>query len=105
MIKLYEQDIEDIDAMIVALRELKKNLTRMDKLRFKECHTPRQFGKREADMNWLAMDNVKLKHQIHAYAVDLQCAEMRENYNDIELNPDGWHCYKFVLPKPKGFKE
>lgn len=101
----YKQDIEDIDALISALRDLKKNLKRMDTLRFRECSTPKQIGKREADMNWLAMDSIKLKHAIHAHAVDLQVAEARSDYNDIELNPDGWHRYNFVLPKPRCFKQ
>lgn len=77
----------------------------MDTLRLRECATMKQNSKREADMNWLAMENIRTKHAIHALAVNLQVAEQRSDYNDIELNPDGWHRYNFVLPKPRGYEK
>lgn len=94
-------DIEKIDAMIRQLRELKSGLSRMAKLSDKDYRdlTPKQAQKISADKDWIGMDMIKRRHELHALAVELNFAERRDSYNVIELR-DNWHVFNYQPREP-----
>lgn len=90
-------DITRIDLMIQNLRSLKADLKRLKKLSAMDYRdmTPKQCQKRNADADWIGMENIKRKHELHALSVELGLAERRDHYNPIELT-DGWHRYTYT---------
>lgn len=94
-------DIEKIDAMIRHLRELKSGLSRMAKLSDKDYRnlTTKQAQKISADKDWIGMDMIKRRHELHALAVELNFAERRDSYNVIELR-DNWHVFNYQPRDP-----
>ncbi|MDC9593528.1 regulator [Xenorhabdus sp. IM139775] len=94
-------DIERIDSMIAMLRKLKTDLLKLNKLSEIDYRglTPKQAQKRTTDADWIAMDNIKRRHELHALAVELGFAERRDNYDAIEL-ADSWHRYKYKPREP-----
>ncbi|MDR5609287.1 MULTISPECIES: regulator [unclassified Arsenophonus] len=94
-------DIIRIDAMIKMLREMKSDLNRLKKLN-SPTHkdmTPRQMQKRNADADWICLENIKRRHELHALAVELNIAERRNNYESIILT-DGWHKFNHQPREP-----
>lgn len=94
-------DIDKIDAMIKILRDAKADVTRQKKLSAMSYQdmTPKQCQKRNADADWIAMAQIKRSHELHALAVEMDFAERRDNYNEIELT-DGWHRFKHKPREP-----
>ena len=94
-------DIERIDSMIAILREMKKDKQRMQKLSAVSYTdlTPKQAQKRRYDADWIGMEQIKRQHKLHALAVELDIADRRPHYDQIELT-DGWHRYNFKPPEP-----
>ena len=94
-------DIEKIDAMIRQLRELKSGISRMSKLSDKDYRdlTTKQAQKISADKDWIGMDLIKRRHELHALAVELNFAERRDSYNVIELR-DSWHVFNYQPREP-----
>lgn len=90
-----------IDAMITLLRTRKANIRKVQKLSGVSMMemTPKQANKRNADADWLGMDNIKIDHELHALAVELGLAARRPSYEEIELT-DGWHRYKHKPREP-----
>lgn len=99
---MQSDDIKRIDRMIDMLRSMKTDLKRLNKLSAMDYRdmTPKQCQKRNADADWIGMENIKRKHSLHALAVEIGFAERRDSYEPIELT-DGWHKYKFTPPEPK----
>ncbi|HDX9111780.1 TPA: regulator [Klebsiella michiganensis] len=97
-----EGDIKKIDAAISLLKSMKQDINRMNKLIAINCLdlTPRQAQKRNADADWIAMEQIKRRHELHALAVEIGFAERRESYNPIELT-DGWHRFNYQPREPK----
>lgn len=95
-------DISRIDSMIKLLRSLKADIKRLKKLSSMDYRdmTPKQCQKRNADADWIGMENIRRKHELHALSVELGFAERRENYNPIELT-DGWHRYAYTPRTPE----
>ncbi|MDN2486401.1 regulator [Kosakonia sacchari] len=95
-------NITRIDAMIALLRNMKQDMNRQAKLSAVNCLelTPKQAQKRNADADWIAMEQIKRGHELHALAVELGFAARRESYDPIELN-DGWHRFKYQPRKPE----
>ncbi|MDX4949377.1 regulator [Proteus mirabilis] len=96
-------DIERIDHMISILRDMKKDITRQQKLSAVNSLelTPTQAQKRNTDLNWIGMEQIKRRHNLHSYAVELGIADHKgsDGYEKIELT-DGWHRFNFQPRKP-----
>lgn len=92
---------KQIDSMIALLRSRKTNNKRMAKLSSVSLMdlTPKQANKRNADADWIGMDNIKIDHELHALAVELGFAARRQGYDEIELT-DGWHRYRYKPREP-----
>lgn len=95
-------DISRIDSMIKLLRSLKADIKRLKKLSSMDYRdmTPKQCQKRNADADWIGMENIRRKHELHALSVELGFAERRENYMPIELT-DGWHRFSYTPRTPE----
>lgn len=95
------KEIERIDQMILQLRELKKNAVKMKKLSNKNYMdmTRKAISNCNADKDWIGMDNIRRKHELHALSVEIGVAERRENYEEVVLT-DGWHKYPHKPREP-----
>lgn len=71
------------------------------------CHTPKQHQKLEADLNWAAMEMIKIEVQFHVACVDAGIADLRPpaHYAERDFHPSGWHHYKWTPPLPEIMKE
>lgn len=96
-----EEDIKLIESMIYILRNMKSDLKKLSKIGAMSYHdmTPKQCQKRAADADWIGMDNIKRRHELHALAVELGFAERRDSYQAIELT-DGWHRFNYQPREP-----
>ena len=98
--------IAKIDKMIALLRDAKKDVARQQKLSAIDYRdrSPKQISKVNADKDWIAMAQIKRRHELHALAVELGFADHRgaDGYQEIELT-DGWHRYNHKPREP--FKE
>ncbi len=94
-------DEKRIDAMIALLRNMKADRKRQAKLSSVNGLdlTPKQAQKRNAYADWIAMAQIKRRHELHALAVELGFAERRKSYESIELRDD-WHRFKYTPPTP-----
>ncbi|MCT8264746.1 MULTISPECIES: regulator [Proteus] len=96
-------DIERIDHMISILRDMKKDIARQQKLSAVNSLelTPKQAQKRNTDLNWIGMEQIKRRHNLHSYAVEIGIADYKgdDGYEKIELT-DGWHRFNFQPRKP-----
>lgn len=65
--------IEKIDAMITLLKEVRRNEVKMERLRQIRSGevTLKRFNSAQADLNEIAMANIKLLHQLHDLSVEL----------------------------------
>lgn len=95
-------DTSRIDSMIQLLRTLKADIKRLKKLSSMDYRdmTPKQCQKRNADADWIGIENIRRKHELHALSVELGFAERRENYKPIELT-DGWHRFSYTPRTPE----
>ena len=93
--------IEKIDNMISILKSIKSDIKKLEKLSAKDFSqmTDRQISNRNADADWICMDLIKRRHELHALAVELDFAERRDNYNAIELR-DNWHVFNYKPREP-----
>lgn len=94
-------DEQRIDSMLRILKSMKadnKKLSKLSDMDYQDM-TPKQCQKRNADANWIAMENIKRKHELHALAVELGFAERRASYDKFELT-DGWHRYSHTPRVP-----
>ena len=97
-------DIDRIDQMIFILKDMKKDMVKqinLNSIDGIDALTPKQAKKRSTDLDWICMEQIKRRHNLHSYAVELGIADHRGNdcYNEIELT-DGWHRFKFKPRKP-----
>lgn len=95
-------DEKRIDSMLQLLRSMKTDIKRQKKLSAIDCRelTQKQAQKRNADADWIGMEQIKRRHELHALSVELGFAERRDNYGAIELT-DGWHRFKYQPREPK----
>lgn len=95
-------DEKRIDSMLQLLRSMKADLKRQKKLSAMDYRdmTPKQCQKRNADADWIGMEQIKRRHELHALAVELGFAERRSGYNAIELT-DGWHKFNYQPREPQ----
>ncbi|MBH3259946.1 regulator [Serratia marcescens] len=96
-----EEAINRIDKMQSILRNMKSDMKRQQKLSAINSMelTPKQANKRNADADWIAMEQIKRRHELHALSVELGFAERRDNYRTIELT-DGWHRFNYQPREP-----
>lgn len=93
--------LDKIEKMQVILRNMKSDIKRQRKLN--EINSlelsPKQAQKRNADAAWIAMEQIKRRHELHALSVELGFAERRDDYSAIELT-DGWHRFTYKPREP-----
>ena len=96
-----EDSIKRIDQMLTILRNMKTDMKRQEKLSAVNSMelTPKQANKRKADADWIAMAQIKRRHELHALSVELGFAERRDSYQAIELT-DGWHRFNYQPREP-----
>ncbi|TKI03548.1 regulator [Martelella alba] len=94
-------DIQRIESMLTILRDMKSDMKRLQKLSEMDYRdmTPKQCQKRNADAGWIAMAQIKRRHELHALSVELGFAEKRESYFEFELT-DGWHRFNHKPREP-----
>lgn len=99
---MIEDSIKRIDRMQTILRNMKADIKRQEKLSAINSMelTPKQASKRNADADWIAMEQIKRRHELHALSVELGFAERRESYQPIELT-DSWHRFTHKPREPE----
>jgi len=100
-----DKQIKKIDALMAQLKIIKDSIKKRDRIGARECHTPNQYGKREADMTWEAMRKETAQDEAHALAVELGLAGIRkdDSYGIDYFQPSPLHKYKRVRRKPEDF--
>lgn len=65
--------------------------------------TPKQITRLNTDLNWQAMEIVKVEHELHVACVDAGLADLREasHYGPRDFHPSGWHHYRWEPVKPR----
>ncbi|AXH43566.1 transcription antiterminator protein N [Erwinia phage vB_EhrS_59] len=98
---MVEDDLKRIDQMQAILRNMKNDIKRSQKLSAVDCRdmSPKQSQKRNADADWIAMEQIKRRSELHALSVELGFADRRSNYEAVELT-DGWHRFKHQPREP-----
>lgn len=93
--------LDKIEKMQVILRNMKSDIKRQDRLNSinRMELTPKQAQKCNAESAWIAMEQIKRRHELHALSVELGFAERRDDYSAIELT-DGWHCFTYKPREP-----
>lgn len=89
--------MDKINKMLDLLKTLKRNEQKRVKLR--DQTDLAKVKKRSAQLNDLAVDDEKLKYELHALAVELGFAEKRESYDWVELDT-GWHKQRYKPREP-----
>lgn len=79
--------LDKIEQMQVILRNMKSDIKRQHRLSSINGMelTKKQAQKRNADAAWIAMEQIKRSHELHALSVELGFAERRDDYSAIEL--------------------
>lgn len=93
--------LDKIEKMQVILRNMKSDIKRQNRLSSINNIelTPKQAQKRNAEAAWIAMEQIKRSHELHALSVELGFAERRDDYSAIELT-DGWHHFTYKPREP-----
>lgn len=93
--------LDKIEKMQVILRDMKSDIKRQDRLNSinRMKLTTKQAQKRNAEAAWIAMEQIKRLHELHALSVELGFAERRDDYSAIELT-DGWHRFTYKPREP-----
>ena len=96
-----DRDLDRIEQMQTILRNMKSDIKRQHRLISINSMelTPKQAQKRNAEAAWIAMEQIKRRHELHALSVELGFAERRDNYSAIELT-DGWHRFTYKPREP-----
>ena len=77
--------LDKIEKMQVILRNMKSDIKRQDRLNSinRMGLTTKQAQKRNAESAWIAMEQIKRRHELHALSVELGFAERRDDYERI----------------------
>lgn len=94
-------NLDKIEKMQAILRNMKSDIKRQNRLSSINNMelTPKQAQKRNAEAAWIAMEQIKRSHELHALSVELGFAERRDDYSAIELT-DGWHRFTYKPREP-----
>lgn len=90
--------IEKMQAILLNMKSDIKRQNRLSSINNMEL-TPKQAQKRNAEAAWIAMEQIKRSHELHALSVELGFAERRGDYGAIELT-DGWHRFTYKPREP-----
>jgi hypothetical protein len=83
----------------------RKRYARISERRLQD-QTPKQAQKLDADLNWAAMDLLKIEANLHVACVNAGLADLREagHYAEREFNPSAWHRYRWTPNQPERMK-
>lgn len=98
-------DLADIDSVLdlaKRYRDERRKYARISERSHGE-NTPKQAQKLAADLNWQAMELLKIEANLHTACVDAQLADLRspEHYGARIHRPSGWHEYTFTPAQPR----
>lgn len=97
--------LEDIETLFGAVKNLRDERRKMQKLSDKALHAegPKASQKANVDLNWQAFHINKIEHAVHAAAVDCGYADLRaaEHYRNYSVRLTGFHEYEVVPAKPR----
>lgn len=98
---MIDDRLDKIEKMQVILRNMKSDIKRQNRLSSINNMelTQKQAQKRNAEAAWIAMEQIKRSHELHALSVDLGFTERRDDYSAIELT-DGWHRFTYKPREP-----
>lgn len=98
---MIDDRLDKIEKMQVILRNMKSDIKRQNRLSSINNMelTQKQAQKRNAEAAWIAMEQIKRSHELHALSVELGFAERRDDYSAIELT-DGWHRFTYKPREP-----
>lgn len=96
-----DSTLDKIEKMQAILRNMKSDIKRQGRLNSinRTELTTKQAQKRNAEAAWIAMEQIKRRHELHALSVELGFAERRDDYSTIELT-DGWHRFTYKPREP-----
>ncbi len=97
--------LEDVEALFAAVKQLRDERRKMEKLSEKAFRAEGQkaIQKATVDLNWQAFHVNQVEHTVHAAAVDCGLAEPRspEHYSPYSVKLTGFHEYQVVPAKPR----
>lgn len=97
--------LEDIDALFAAVKTLRDERRRMERLSEKARTAPigKPSQKASTDLTWQAHHVNKIEHDVHARAVDCGLADLRPaaSYRPYSVKLTGFHEYEIIPAKPR----
>lgn len=97
--------LEDVERLFSAVKSLRDERRKMQKLSDKALHAegPKASQKANVDLNWQAFHINKIEHAVHAAAVDCGLADLRspEHYRSYSVKLTGFHEYEVNPDKPR----
>lgn len=98
--------LEDIEALYGAVKNLRTERQKMERLSEKARNAPlgRVSQKASTDLHWQAFHVGRLEHTVHAAAVNAGVADARpyDQYRPYSVKLTGFHEYEVVPPLPRG---
>ena len=99
--------LEDIEALFDAVKNLRDERRKMERLSEKARTSPigKPSQKANVDLNWQAFHVNRIEHRVHALAVNAGLADIRspEHYDAYSVKLTGFHEYEVVPDKPRDF--
>lgn len=97
--------LEDVEALFDAVKELRNERRKMERLSEKARNAPlgKPSQKASADLHWQAFHVNQIEHRVHAHAVNCGIADLRskDHYDAYSVKLTGFHEYEVVPPKPR----
>ena len=90
--------LEELKKLTMSLVLSQKKFIKLSERRSSMSHmdnTPKAIQNAEANLNWHAMAHDKLTRELHAVSVDCGLSIAKDDYNEIEHNPSGFHRYTY----------
>lgn len=101
--------LENIEALFAAVKNLRDERRKMQKLSDKALHAApgKASQKASVDLNWQAFHVNRIEHAVHAAAVDCGYADLRDadHYRPYSVKLTGFHEYEVVPDRPRGLRE
>jgi len=99
-------ELDDIEALFHAVKALRDERRKMEKLSQKSSEAPigKSSRRTNADLTRQAFHVMRLEHTAHAAAVNAGIADMRpaSEYAPYAVKLNGFHEYKVVPQTPRG---
>lgn len=93
----YQKKVKELDNLISALKTLKSNYLKTEKLSNKSLNTnfvnsnQRQISKSSVDLNWQCMHLDKQKKKVWSIILN---SDLEVDLEETEYRPSGFHTYK-----------